>query len=165
MPPNVLAVGLDGTVTLQLKLFSILGPQTSSSPAVPSANLSRTQLSRSSRQALQLSHRLCADSQAPSGRRGSKRALEKGKSRAAGLFPPGAPGPGSVRLPRASEEAQVRSQPVVCALGLIFPQRQSSSGAWLLAWLQGTVIEFTATASNLHPSTLSGTGWGSNGSL
>lgn len=39
----------------------------------PNANLSRTQLSPASRQALQLSHRLCADSQARSGRRGNER--------------------------------------------------------------------------------------------
>lgn len=64
-----------------------------------------------------------------------------------GLFPPGAPEPGRVRLPRASE-AQAHSRPVVCALELIFPQKQSSSGGWLLAWLQGTVL-----SSQLQPQT------------
>lgn len=64
-----------------------------------------------------------------------------------GLFPPGAPEPGRVQLPRASE-AQAHSRPVVCALELIFPQKQSSSGGWLLAWLQGTVL-----SSQLQPQT------------
>lgn len=91
---------------------------------------------------------------------GRRRAREKGRSRAVGLFPPGAPGPGSLQLPRA-REAQAHSQPVVCALGLIFPQKQSSSGGWLLAWLQGAVL---SSRLLLKPSPLPIV-WGSSGSL
>lgn len=135
----MLALRQDGTVTLQLKVIFLPGPLnklqpsrecTPQTPATPSS-------AHLSGQALSLSHGLClggGKTRVPGAQEGM---------RTEGLFlslqeggPEGlrAAEPGRVRLPRASA-AEARPQAVVWTLELIFPQKQSSSRSWLLAWL------------------------------